>query len=133
MSDYAPPRLSALQMDVMRVLWAHGPATASEVRDALADTRDLAPTTVSTLLTRLASRGVAEADAARPKRFRALVTEADVRRSMVSDLVSVLFRGRPAELAAHLVRVEDVDPAELARLRALLDDDATDGAADGDA
>lgn len=129
MPDDDAPRLSALQMDVMRVLWARGAATASEVRDALADTRDLAPTTVSTLLTRLAAKGVATADASRPRRFAAAVSEADVRRSMVSELVSVLFRGRPAELAAHLVREDDVDPAELARLRALLDD----GEADGDA
>lgn len=114
------PRLSALQMDVVRVLWARGEATAAEVRDAL--DRDLAPTTISTVLSRLGDRGIVAARReGRAHVYRALVTEAEVRRTMVSELVGLLFRGRPAELAAHLVREEDVSADDLERLRGLLD------------
>ena len=53
-----PVTLSDLQMDVMRVLWRHGESGPSEVTRALRPGRDLALTTVSTLLTRLGKRGL---------------------------------------------------------------------------
>ena len=51
-------RLTELQLEIMAVLWDRGEATVEEVRDALSPARDLAHTTVSTLLSRLAKRDV---------------------------------------------------------------------------
>ena len=45
--------LSELQLAVMRVLWTQNEASTAEVAAALAPQRDLAHTTVATLLTRL--------------------------------------------------------------------------------
>ena len=52
--------------------------------------------------------------------YRARVTEGDVRRSMVADLVANLFEGDAAALVAHLVREKDVAPGDVARVRARL-------------
>ena len=49
--------LSELQLDLMRVLW-RGEASVADVAAALAQSRGLAHTTVATLLTRLAKRGI---------------------------------------------------------------------------
>ena len=58
-------QLTDLQLDVVRVLWRRGEASVADVRDDLVE-RDLATTTVGTILTRLEKQGVV----ARRKRGR---------------------------------------------------------------
>jgi BlaI family penicillinase repressor len=117
--------LSDLQLDVMRALW-RGAASVADVVAALAATRDLAHTTVATLLTRLEKRGlVAVRRDGRQLLYSARVSESQVRRSMVSGLIQSLFRGDPRALLAHLVNEDDVAPDDLDRVRALLETDRT--------
>ncbi len=118
--------LTELQLDILRVFWTRGEATTQDVHDDLASTRALAPTTVSTLLSRLEKKGVlAHRRKGRQHVYRALVTEGQVRRSKVRDLTEALFGGDPAALVSHLVRSDEIDPAELDRIRRLLDDPGT--------
>lgn len=121
-SDAAPEdiALSELQLAVMRVLW-RGEASVADVAAALADSRGLAHTTVATVLTRLGKRGVVAARRdGRQLYYRATVSEPQVRRSMVSDLVQTLFKGDPRALLAHLVRESEVEADDLRQVRALL-------------
>jgi predicted transcriptional regulator len=46
-------RLTELQLEIMNVLWKQGEASVGDVRSGLRPERDLAHTTVSTLLSRL--------------------------------------------------------------------------------
>lgn len=109
-------------MDILRVFWARGEATTQDVHDALSESRGLAPTTVATLLSRLEKKGVlAHRRQGRQHVFRALVTERQVKRSKVRDLTESLFGGDPAALVSHLVRSDEMDEGELARIRRMLD------------
>ena len=113
--------LSELQLAVIRVLWKRGEASTAEVLSDLGVERRLAQTTVATLLTRLSRRGLlGQRRDGRTLIYRALVTEADVRRSMVADLVANLFAGDATALVAHLLRERDVAPGDVARVRARL-------------
>lgn len=113
--------LSELQLDIMRVLWTRGACTTTEVTEALRAERNLAHTTVSTLLTRLEKRGVVAASRdGRQLIYRAAVEEAQVRRSMVSGLLDSLFGGDAQALVAHLVREDEIAAEDLAAVRALL-------------
>jgi predicted transcriptional regulator len=112
--------LSELQLALMRVLWKLGEAPVAEVAVALGD-RELAHTTVATLLTRLARRGVVAARReGRQLLYRPLISEPQVRRTMVSGLIERLFRGDPKALLAHLVSEREVAPGDLDQVRALL-------------
>ena len=114
--------LSELQIALMRVLWQRGETSTTEVAQELADARGLKHTTIATLLTRLEKRGVvAQRRDGRQLYYRALVDEADVRRSMVADLVGALFAGDAQELVAHLVQESEIAPGDLAKVRRRLD------------
>ena len=114
-------QLSELQLAIVRVLWKRGEGTTAEVLADLGARRGLAPTTVATLLTRLAKRGVlGQRRDGRTLVYRALVTEADVQRSMVADLVANVFKGDASALVAHLLREEEVAPGDLEKVRARL-------------
>ena len=114
-------QLSELQLAVMRELWRRGEAPTAEIAAALQAERGLAHTTVATLLARLEKRGlVALRRDGRALLHRPRVSEDDVRRSMVSELVANLFRGDSTALLAHLVSEDEVSPADLVRVRARL-------------
>ena len=114
-------QLSELQLAVVGVLWKRGEGTSAEVLADLGARRGLAPTTLATLLTRLAKRGVlGQRRDGRTLVYRALVTEADVQRSMVADLVANVFKGDATALVAHLLREEEVAPGDLEKVRARL-------------
>ena len=123
--------LTDLQIAIMRVLWDRGRATVAEICDTLRPERGLALTTVATLLSRLEKRGiVAHETRARQFVYRALVTEADVRRTMVSDLTDRLFQGDPAELMSHLLSSREMSPGDLQRIRAMLEEQTASKARD---
>lgn len=118
MTTEADVALSELQIILMRVLWRNGETSVSDVAAALAEERGLKYTTVATLLSRLEKRGVVKKRReGRQLVYRALVSEPQVRRSMVADLIGSLFGGDAKELVAHLVSESDIAPGDLERVR----------------
>ena len=115
-------QLTDLQIALMRILWARGQATVIEICEALKPERGLAQTTVATLLSRLERRGVVEHET-RQRQFvyRAKVSEADVRHSMVREMTEQLFDGDVTELVSHLLSAREMAPGDIRRLKALLD------------
>jgi predicted transcriptional regulator len=115
--------LTGLQLSILQILWDHGEATTQDVWRAIQDERPLALTTVATLLSRLERKKVlTHRRDGRQHVYRTTVSRADVRRSKVRDLMETLFDGDPAALVSHLVRADEVDAEELARIRALIDE-----------
>lgn len=93
-------RLSDLQFDVMRVLW-QGDASVADVVEALQASRDLAHTTVATVLSRLERVGIVACDRdGRALRYRACISEHSVRHSMVNELLDTVFQGDADALLA---------------------------------
>ncbi|HYH83746.1 MAG TPA: BlaI/MecI/CopY family transcriptional regulator [Longimicrobium sp.] len=116
------PELTDLQVAILRVLWEHGESTVQEIHAALHGERGLALTTVATLLTRLERRGVVARRAdGRLHRYRAAVTEPQVRRSMVGGLAARLFGGDVTEMVTHLLGGEAVSADDLERIKALVE------------
>ena len=118
-------QLTDLQIAIMRVLWEKGQATVAEICDALRPERALALTTVATLMSRLEKRGVVDHETrSRQFVYRSLVSESDVRRSMVSELTERLFDGDVAEMMSHLLTGREISPGDLDRIKALLEEHA---------
>jgi BlaI family penicillinase repressor len=114
-------QLGDLQMAIMRVLWRQKEATVAEVHTTLFDERGLAPTTIATMLKKMELKGVVSHRLeGRQFVYRPAVSEETVRRTMVGELTDRLFGGDPAALVSHLLSEQDLDPRELARLRALI-------------
>jgi BlaI family transcriptional regulator, penicillinase repressor len=112
------PSLGDLQHAIMSVLWERGEATVAEVHEALLRTRGLAFTTIATMLRKMEDKGVvAHRAVGRQFVYRPTVSEDQVRRSMVGELVERLFSGDPRALVAHLVSEHEIDRDEVEALR----------------
>ncbi len=110
--------LGDLQHAIMAVLWERSEATTAEVHEALQASRGLAFTTIATMLRKMEDKGVVSHRAlGRQFVYRPTVTEDQVRRSMVRELVERLFAGDPKALVAHLVSEHEIDGDELGHLR----------------
>ena len=109
------------ELDVMAVLWEHGPSTVAEVRDRLPD--NLAYTTVLTVLRTLEEKGRVEHQMeGRAHRYRATVERDAAGTSALRRLVQKLFRGSPELLLTHLVSDRELGPNDLRRLQRLLEE-----------
>lgn len=114
-------KLSDQQYAIMQVLWDQGSASARQVQQALAD-EGWAHTTIGTVLSRLEKKDIlASETVGRERKYRPLIQEGDVKRSMVSGLVSALFKGDPKQLLAHLLKEGEIDKNDLNDIGKLLD------------
>ena len=122
-TDGEPLRLGDLQLAIMRVLWAEGEATVTHVHRVIGPERGSAASTIATMLSKMEARGLVDHHkVGRQFIYTPLVEEALARRSMVQDVTSRMFGGKPAELLSHLVREEEIGDEDLDELRALIAD-----------
>jgi predicted transcriptional regulator len=114
--------LGELEREVMNVLWDAGEAlTVRQVHERFAGRRDLAYTTVMTVLDRLAKKGVvAQARADRAYRYSAVQTREELTAALMLDALGAAPDG-PARGAALMQFVGRVSPADAAALRAALE------------
>jgi len=109
------------ELDVMAVLWQGGSGTVSEVRDGLDDA--LAYTTVLTILRTLEEKGfVTHVAEGKAHRYLPAVTADLAGKSALSRVLDKIFGGSSELLLTQLVSDRNLDPAELRRLRKLLDE-----------
>ncbi len=92
-----------LELACLNMLWRLGEGTVRQVRDALACERQLAYTTVLTVLDRLARKGLVERRlVGRRHVYRPTLTRDEARRAAVRDLLQGYFGGSLEELLAFL-------------------------------
>jgi predicted transcriptional regulator len=114
--------LTDLQLAVMQALWRIGEGSVADVLEAMAgDGKDLAPTTVATLLQRLSSQGwVAYDKRGRHFIYRARVAQRDAARGALGRLLQGFFGGSVSALTAQLLESDELTKAELRAMQDLL-------------
>jgi len=117
------PQLANAELAVMDLLWEGGGLTARQVRERLYPDADKAQHgTVQRLLQRLEDKGFVERDRWVPVHvFTAKVYRDAYASSQLETLAEKLTGGSLAPLITHLVEQKRIAPAELKRLRAVLD------------
>ena len=110
-SEIPPP----LELECLKVLWRLGEGSVKEVRQSLTANRNLAYTTVMTVLDRLARKGgVARRKSGRSFMYAPVLSKDGLRRLAIQDLVDSFFEGSQEELLAYL-RNGNAQPAAAAK------------------
>lgn len=92
-----------LELQCLNVLWSLGEANVQSVREQLAPRRQLAYTTVMTMLDRLTRKQVvSRRKHGRSFVYTPLVTKDEVRRLAVNELIESLFEGSESGLRGYL-------------------------------
>jgi BlaI family transcriptional regulator, penicillinase repressor len=116
--------ISETELDILKVLWEHGPGTVREVNALLRrQGRRWAYTTVLTLLQRLEAKGVVTSDKSGVAHvFRPAVTRQKLLRQRLKDLANQLCEGTATPLVQALVEGQRFTAEEISHFRQLLDE-----------
>ncbi len=113
--------LTEAELRLMEVLWAKGPRTVQQVVDELPANAPLAYNSVLTTIRILEKKGYVEHDKdGRAHIFKSVVARHDAARSEIRNLVRRMFRDSHELLVLNVLEEEQIDLAELNRLRQML-------------
>lgn len=113
--------LGPLEAEVMARLWRRGPATVRDVVVELTRDRDLAYTTVMTVMVRLKQKGLLQRErVGKTYLYRAALTRQEHHARVTRELArGLVARFGDAALAAFSAELDDVDADRRAALRRL--------------
>jgi BlaI family transcriptional regulator, penicillinase repressor len=124
--EYMPRRTTTHptdgELEILDVLWREGPLSLGDVCTALRQKRDVATTTVATMLRVMHEKKlVRRRKSKRGYEWSAAVTPDEAARGMIGKLVERVFDGSALRLAAHLVEAGQLSDADLKNLRRLIE------------
>lgn len=101
------------EMEVLQHVWELGRASVADVRERILEERDVAYTTVMTVLKNLTEKGYLDYE----KEGNSYIyfpkeSAADVQQSVLQSLLAKVFNNSPAALVQTLVRSEELTDAE---------------------
>ncbi|WP_100915574.1 BlaI/MecI/CopY family transcriptional regulator [Pseudoalteromonas spongiae] len=115
-------KLSDFELDVMQLMWQHEPCTAAQLHQLLSQNKEVAYTTIKTIIDRLEKKGAVErAD----KQGRAIVYRSKVQQSTLSSqetpsFMQRFFGGNSRSLIAHFIKEEELNEDDIHYLQELL-------------
>jgi BlaI family penicillinase repressor len=114
-------RLGDLQLKIMKLLWAGTEASVAGLHAQLQDEKELAYTTVATMLRKMEARGlVKHRSEGRTFLYKAAVAEEAVTRGIADHFVDRLFQGSLTDVVNHLLSTREVSRDELTALERLI-------------
>jgi BlaI family transcriptional regulator, penicillinase repressor len=114
-------RLGRLELQIMNVVWEKGMATVHDVKEALADGRKPAYSTILTMMRKIEAKGYLEHDVEnRTFIYRPAISQKTVRHSVLGDILDRLFEGSPFLLMNSLVEQKDISKTELIQIQQLI-------------
>jgi predicted transcriptional regulator len=117
------PALTDAEARVMAVIWRTQTATVADVVDALKESAAVSYSTVQTILRILEKKGyVSHEKIARAFVYHPIIDERQARRRALQHLVGRMFNGSPSLLVLNVLDDDELDAAELARVKKLIAD-----------
>lgn len=110
------------EMDVLKILWEHGPSTVRFVHDKLNEQREVAVyTSTLKLMQLMKEKGMLARDESKMKHvYSAAVKEAQVKGSLLGKFVENIYNGSPSELMVALLGNDKTSAEELKKIKQLL-------------
>ena len=125
MSKSPPPKPTDAELEILQVLWQHGPSTVRAVNDHLSQRRqaEVGYTTTLKILQLMRDKGlVRRDDADRSHVYRAAVREQETQSLLLDKFVEATFGGSALKLVMQALGSRSTTDEELAQIRRLLND-----------
>ena len=114
------PSLGELEIHVLRLVWQKQPCTERQITDVIKEERSLGRTSVLKTIQRLEAKGLlARLPGEGPVRFRALLPENHVLRTLIGRFVEGVLGGSAEPLVAYLAGSEKLSAKDLVALRSI--------------
>jgi predicted transcriptional regulator len=113
--------LTAAELEMMNVIWRIGPCSVTQVLEALNPARQLAYTSVSTIVRILEQKGYVRSErVGRGHLYSAVIAKDAYQGMTLRHIVSHVFEGEPSLLVQRLLDSDTLTSDELTQIKALL-------------
>jgi BlaI family penicillinase repressor len=117
------PKPTPAELEILRVLWQHGPSLVRDVQEVLNSDRPTGYTTVLKLLQIMTDKGLVRRDEnARAHLYAARLPQSQTQRQLVRDLVDRAFGGSAASLVVQALSGRRTSTDDIVKIRRVLDD-----------
>ena len=125
-----PPKPTASELEILRILWKRGPSTVREVHESLREKKSMGYTGVLKLLQIMTAKGTVRRDESeRAHVYEACRPAEQTKRQLAKDMLQRVFEGSASQLMMHALAGQRTSPQEIEELRRILD--AYEGDDDG--
>ncbi len=125
------PSVTDAELEIMRVLWANPDCPSSEVVKQLADKMGWSPNTTRTLLNLLVQKEAAgakqEEGSKRTLLYYPVISEQEFLLSETTSFMKKLYGGALKPMLANLLKDRKLNAQEVEDLKALFDENRSDG------
>ncbi|MBL7670295.1 MAG: BlaI/MecI/CopY family transcriptional regulator [Bdellovibrionaceae bacterium] len=115
--------LTEVELELMNVIWNLKECTVKDVQEALPKSRDLAYTSVATVMKILEQKGALKSEKKeRAHTYQALVSRSEYETMGLQHLKTNVFGGDPTSMVMRLLNEPSISPAEMESIRSLIEE-----------
>lgn len=116
------PKPTEAELEILQVLWQHGPSTVRFINDKLSEQREVGYTTTLKLMQIMLEKGILVRNTdSKIHVYRAVVGESDTQQQLLDKFVEATFRGAAMKMVMQALGNHKTSPAELDEIKALID------------
>lgn len=109
------------ELEILRVIWLHGPSTVRQINEVLNEKKEVGYTTTLKLLQIMAQKGIVRADKSdRSHVYIALLKEEETQIHLVDQLLNAAFGGSAKKLVMQALGNGKASKAELEEIKKLI-------------
>ncbi|MDX2250532.1 MAG: BlaI/MecI/CopY family transcriptional regulator [Bacteroidia bacterium] len=111
------------ELEILRILWDHGPSTVRFINDQLSTDKEVGYTTTLKLMQIMYEKGLLERSRdGKTHIYLALVSEEDTQRQLLDRFLDTAFQGSAMKLVMQALGNHHTTTEELDEIRRFLDD-----------
>ncbi|MCC8424271.1 BlaI/MecI/CopY family transcriptional regulator [Mucilaginibacter sp. UR6-11] len=116
------------ELEILQVLWQHGPNTVRFVNDRLNEQREINYTSTLKLMQIMADKGILKRDESQMKHiYHVVEAEEKTKDHLLDRFVDTVYRGSASKLVMQLLGNKKASKEELASIRKILDNMENNG------
>ncbi|MBQ4227344.1 MAG: BlaI/MecI/CopY family transcriptional regulator [Clostridia bacterium] len=124
MSDESANKISAAELEIMKVLWASDEALpVTAIRERLSALQGWEATTIKTLVSRLCKKGALKQEKRNVFYYSPLISRAEYDAWATRDLIQRLYNGSARALVSALVTAKGLTREDIQELSRMLEED----------
>ena len=122
MKEKTGAKPTAAELEILNIIWKHGPCTVRLINDKLNEEKKVGYTTTLKIMQIMADKGLLKRDERqRSHLYRAAVPEKETQKVLLDKLLDQAFGGSALKLVMQALGTHKASAEEISRIRELLD------------
>ena len=121
MSKRSIPKPTEAELEILHILWEHGPATVRRVHEQLSDGRQVGyTTTLKNMQNMVHKHLLLRDDTQRSHVYKAAIRQEDTQRMLLDRFLATTFGGSASRLVMQVLGHQKTTPEELRQIKDLI-------------